>query len=281
MAIDLGGIEPTTDRIWAVLSRQREFKLGGDRQMIDPCGHAERCKPDIAPSPPAIDDRLGRKPRTAILPGDETDAGLGSLPVLHPEHESQRHSRKRLVFPVREPELDIKANRAALGSAGEDKRRGGETGQSATQDDFYHFGAPIYLQIVDVSKRFPASFHTTKTEPGLLAIAHSAMILFARIPSPQRWSSSLMKAAFSAGVRPSGSTLSARKRCCTSGILSTSMVALAIRSCSSGLRLGGPTIAYQTPESRPGRATSALVGTSGIAALRAVSNTARTLSLPS
>ena len=36
MAIDLGGIEPTTDRIWAVLSRQREFKLGGDRQMIDP-----------------------------------------------------------------------------------------------------------------------------------------------------------------------------------------------------------------------------------------------------
>ena len=60
------------------------------------------------------------------------------------------------------------------------------------------------------------------------AIAHSAMMLFARITSPQRRASSLMKAAVSAGVLPSGSTLSVRKRCCTSGILSTSMVALAI-----------------------------------------------------
>ena len=59
-------------------------------------------------------------------------------------------------------------------------------------------------------------------------IAHSAMMLFARITSPQRRASSLMKAAVSAGVLPSGSTLSVRKRCCTSGILSTSMVALAI-----------------------------------------------------
>ena len=63
---------------------------------------------------------------------------------------------------------------------------------------------------------------------GILVIAHSAMMLFARITSPQRRASSLMKASVSAGVLPSGSTLSARKRCCTSGILSTSMVALAI-----------------------------------------------------
>src|SRR5262249_50939547 len=62
----------------------------------------------------------------------------------------------------------------------------------------------------------------------IFSIVHSAMILFARITSPQRRTSFLMKAAVSAGVLPSGSTLSLRKRCCTSGILSTSMVALAI-----------------------------------------------------
>src|SRR5215831_14616280 len=62
----------------------------------------------------------------------------------------------------------------------------------------------------------------------IFSIVYSAMILFARITSPQRRTSFLMKAAVSAGVPPSGSTLSLRKRCCTSGILSTSMVALAI-----------------------------------------------------
>ncbi len=62
----------------------------------------------------------------------------------------------------------------------------------------------------------------------IFSIVHSTMILFARITSPQRRTSFLMKAAVSAGVLPSGSTLSVRKRCCTSGILSTSMVALAI-----------------------------------------------------
>jgi hypothetical protein len=63
-----------------------------------------------------------------MIVGNESHSGLRSLPVLNPEHESKRHGRKRMVFPVRELELNVEGNSPTLCPMRQDKWRGGETG---------------------------------------------------------------------------------------------------------------------------------------------------------
>src|SRR5262249_12771413 len=137
------------------------------------------------------------------------DIGGGTRPVLDDE---------RLTEPLRqpfrhEPRRDV--DRLAGGKADDDAHRPVWIGlRIRDRRDGRQGGSPCR----EMPEAATLNDHA----------AHSAMIWFARITSPQRRTSSLMKAAVSAGVLPSGSTLSARKRCCTSDILSTSMVALAI-----------------------------------------------------
>ena len=133
------------DRILALLSRHRKLELAGDRDVVDPFRDAERCKSDIDPLPATINHRLRRKPRGSILAGDDPHPGVSRLPVLDPEHQSKRYTSKRAVLPVSELELDVKGNGPALSAARQNKRCGGETGETAIQDAVHDFAATINL----------------------------------------------------------------------------------------------------------------------------------------
>src|SRR3954463_8889526 len=85
----------------------------------------------------------------------------------------------------------------------------------------------------------------------------STTILFFLMMSLQRRASSATKAAISAGLLPTGSTLAARNFACTSGILMVSTAALAISATSGDGVFGGAASANQPVDTRPGRPASA------------------------
>src|SRR5262249_56868205 len=93
--------------------------------------------------------------------------------------------------------------------------------------------------------------------------SQSTTILFFLMPSPQRGSAAWMKAAIWAGLLPMGSTLAARNLACTSGVLITSTVALAMSEANAGDVFGGAASANQPVDTSPGKPASAVVGISG------------------
>src|SRR3954463_8703755 len=108
----------------------------------------------------------------------------------------------------------------------------------------------------------------------------STTILFFLMMSLQRRDSSATKAAISAGLLPTGSTLAARNFACTSGILIVSPAALAISEPSGGGVFGGAASANQPVDTRPGSPASAVVGISGSMGERWVAPRARILTAP-
>src|SRR3954469_1870085 len=106
-------------------------------------------------------------------------------------------------------------------------------------------------------------------------------MLFFLMMSLQRSASCLMKAAISAGLLPIGSTLTARNRACTSGILMTATAASAISDASAVGVFGGAASANQPVDTSLGNPASAVVGISGSIGERWVSASARIFTLPS
>src|SRR4030088_157571 len=112
-----------------------------------------------------------------------------------------------------------------------------------------------------------------------IAKAYSSFTLAALITLFQRSTSSRMQLAVSAGVPPTGSADRSSKRLRISGCLIASAMSALIRATIGSGGFGGATTAHPAADANPG-SVSAIVGTSGRAAMRLAVRTAISLSWP-